>query len=90
MKKLQNDELQLIIAIISSKKYCKLICPYPCNGGNNIGGGRDEDNGGDSDGGGHRQQSTKRGSRRDNSCSDGQRWTMKARKIGWWTTVGKG
>jgi hypothetical protein len=29
MKKLQNDELQLIIAIISSKNYCKLICPYP-------------------------------------------------------------
>ncbi len=30
MKKLQNDELQLIIAIISSKNYCKLICSYPC------------------------------------------------------------
>jgi hypothetical protein len=33
MKKLQNDELQLIIAIISSKNYCKLICPYPWGGG---------------------------------------------------------
>jgi hypothetical protein len=29
-EKLQNEELQLIIAIISSKNYCKLICPYPC------------------------------------------------------------
>ncbi len=41
------------------------------NGGNNDGGGRDEDNSGKSDGGGYRQQSTKRGSGRDNSCGDG-------------------
>jgi hypothetical protein len=60
------------------------------NGGNNDSGGSDEDNGGDSDGGGHRQQSTKRGSGRDDSCGDGRRWTTKARKIGWRTTMGKG
>ncbi len=34
-------------------------------------GGRDEDNGGDSDGGVHSQQSTKRGSGRDDSGGDG-------------------
>jgi hypothetical protein len=60
------------------------------NGGNIDGGARDEDNGSDSDGRGHRQQSTKRGSRRDDTCGDGWRWTTKARKIGWRTTMGKG
>ncbi len=35
------------------------------------GGGRDKDNGGDSNGGVHSQQSTKRGSGRDDSGGDG-------------------